>query len=87
MKLISKEKAIEKGLPRYFTGIPCKKNHIAEIKVCDNKCFECAKLYDREYTPIGKVIYGLEALKKIKSASKSEYVLRPDFINYFNLLD
>ena len=49
MKLISKEKAIEKGLPRYFTGIPCKKNHIAEIKVCDNKCFECAKLYDREY--------------------------------------
>lgn len=49
MKLISREKAIEKELPRYFTGIPCKKNHIAEIRVCDNKCFECAKLYDREY--------------------------------------
>ena len=43
-------------------------------------------LYNGEFTPIGKVIYGLDALKKIKSAAKSEYVLRPDFINYFKLL-
>ena len=43
-------------------------------------------LYKGEFTPIGKVIYGLDALKKIKSAAKSEYVLRPDFINYFKLL-
>tara|TARA_Y100000590_G_scaffold400032_1_gene483772 strand:- start:2373 stop:3017 length:645 start_codon:yes stop_codon:yes gene_type:complete len=43
-------------------------------------------LFNEEYTPVGKVIYGMEALKKIKSADKSEYVLRPDFINYFKLL-
>ena len=43
-------------------------------------------LYNGEFTPIGKVIYGLDVLKKIKSAAKSEYVLRPDFINYFKLL-
>ena len=43
-------------------------------------------LYNGEFSPIGKVIYGLDALKKIKSAAKSEYVLRPDFINYFKLL-
>ena len=43
-------------------------------------------LYNGEFTPVGKVIYGLDALKKIKSAAKSEYVLRPDFINYFKLL-
>jgi len=43
-------------------------------------------LYNGEFTPVGKVIYGLDALKKIKSATKSEYVLRPDFINYFKLL-
>ena len=43
-------------------------------------------LYNGEFTPIGKVIYGLDSLKKIKSAAKSEYVLRPDFINYFKLL-
>ena len=44
-------------------------------------------LYQREYTPIGKVIYGLDALKKIKAGNKVQYVLRPDFINYFKLLE
>ena len=44
-------------------------------------------LYNGEFTPIGKVIYGLDSLKKIKSAAKSEYVLRPDFINNFKLLE
>ncbi len=44
-------------------------------------------LFNGEFTPIGKVIYGMKALKKIKSADKSEYVLRPDFINNFKLLE
>ena len=44
-------------------------------------------LYAEEYTPIGKVIYGLDALKKIKTGIKVEYVLRPDFINSFKLLN
>ena len=44
-------------------------------------------LYAGEYTPIGKVIYGLDALKKIKVGGKVQYVLRPDFINYFKLLE
>ena len=44
-------------------------------------------LYVGEYTPIGKVTYGLDALKKIKAGDKVEYVLRPDFINSFNLLN
>ena len=44
-------------------------------------------LYVGEYTPVGKVIYGLDALKKIKSGDKVEYVLRPDFINFFKLLN
>jgi len=43
-------------------------------------------LYETEYTPIGKVIYGLEALKKIKYLDKSQYVLRPDFINSLRML-
>ena len=43
-------------------------------------------LYETEYTPIGKVIYGLEALKKIKYLDKSEYVLRPDYINTLRML-
>ena len=42
-------------------------------------------LYEGEYTPIGKVIYGIEVLEKIKYLDKSEYVLRPDFINTLKL--
>ena len=40
-----------------------------------------------EYTPIGKVIYGLDALTKIKSSDKTEYVLRPDFLSDLKLLE
>ena len=43
-------------------------------------------LYETEYTPIGKVIYGLKTLEKIKYSDKSQYVLRPDFINSLRML-
>ena len=43
-------------------------------------------LFEGEYTPVGKVLYGLEVLKKIKSQRNSEYILRPDFINSFKML-
>ena len=43
-------------------------------------------VYETEYTPIGKGIYGLEALEKIKYLDKSQYVLRPDFINTLRML-
>ena len=46
-----------------------------------------APLFEGEYTPVGKVIYGLEVLKKIKYSDKGEYVLRPDFINFFKMLN
>jgi peptidyl-prolyl cis-trans isomerase A (cyclophilin A)/peptidyl-prolyl cis-trans isomerase B (cyclophilin B) len=44
-------------------------------------------LFEGEYTPVGKVLYGLEVLKKIKHLSNSEYVLRPDFINTFKMMN
>ena len=42
-------------------------------------------LFEGEYTPIGKVIYGIKVLEKIKYSRRSEYVLRPDFINTVRL--
>ena len=42
-------------------------------------------LFEGEYTPVGKVLYGLEVLKKIKHQNNSEYILRPDFINFFRM--
>ena len=44
-------------------------------------------LFAGEYTPVGKVLYGLEVLKKIKYQRHSEYILRPDFINSFRVLN
>ena len=44
-------------------------------------------LYEGEYTPLGKVIYGLEILKKIKYLDNYEYILRPDFINTFRMIN
>ena len=38
-------------------------------------------LFEGEFTPIGKVIYGIKVLEKIRYSHRSEYVLRPDFIN------
>ena len=43
-------------------------------------------LYQGEYTPVGKVIFGLDALKKIKVGNNTDYVLRPDYIKEFQLL-
>ena len=44
-------------------------------------------IYKGEYTPLGKVILGLDSLKKIKTGNKSNYVLRPDFIITLKLID
>ena len=44
-----------------------------------------APLFKGEYSPVGKVIYCLEVLKKIKFDEIVEYVLRPDFINSFRM--
>ena len=42
-------------------------------------------LFESDYTPIGKVIYGIKVLEKIRYSHRSEYVLRPDFINTVRL--
>ena len=44
-------------------------------------------IYNGEYTPLGKVILGLDSLKKIKTGNKSNYVLRPDFIKSLKFID
>ena len=49
--------------------------------------FKDIPLYQGEYTPIGKVVFGLDALKKIKIGNKTDYVLRPDYIKEFQLLE
>ena len=45
-----------------------------------------APLFEGEYSPVGKVKYGLDVLTKIKFDNKTEYILRPDFIKTFRML-
>ena len=44
-------------------------------------------IYQGEYTPLGKVISGLDILTKIKTNDKTVYVLRPDHIKTFRMLN
>jgi len=44
-------------------------------------------IYQGEYTPLGKVIRGLDILTKIKTGDKAIYVLRPDYIKTFRMLN
>jgi len=44
-------------------------------------------LFEGEYTPVGKVLYGLEVLEKVKFVPKFHIVPRPDFINTFKMVD
>ena len=44
-------------------------------------------LFEGEYTPIGRVLYGMEVLEKVKFMPKFHIVPRPDFINSFKMLD
>ena len=44
-------------------------------------------LFEGEYTPIGKVLYGIEVLEKVKFVPKFHIVPRPDFINSLKMLN
>ena len=44
-------------------------------------------IYQGGYTPVGRVVYGLDILTKIKTGNKAIYVLRPDYIKTFKLLN
>jgi len=44
-------------------------------------------LFKGEYTPIGKVLYGIEVLEKVKFMHKFHIVPRPDFINSLEMLN
>jgi hypothetical protein len=47
--IIERIDAKEKGFIRYFTGKPCKNNHVAERFVSDGKCIECNRIKMQKY--------------------------------------
>lgn len=48
MDIVTREEAKQRGLTRYFTGEICKHGHIAERRVHNRECCQCAKDYDKK---------------------------------------
>ena len=46
-KIISRKFAIENGLKRYFSGVPCLRGHISERFVTSGLCVECNKFHGK----------------------------------------
>lgn len=42
-ELITKKEALDSGLLRYFTGVPCKHGHTSQRYVVNSACCECVK--------------------------------------------
>lgn len=53
-KIISLEDAKEKGLNRYFTGLPCEHGHISERLVINGSCHACVRIRQKKLDLEGK---------------------------------
>ena len=54
MELISRQNAKDQGVTRYFTGLLCKNNHIAERYVSTYQCYDCVTSSRPTYVPVAK---------------------------------
>ena len=61
--VISRAEAKRQGLPRYFTGKPCKHGHISERATHNGLCLECKREQARES-------YAADPEKKIASVDR-----------------
>ena len=48
MEIISRKEAKEKGLTRYFTGIPCAAGHLSERLTSDGHCITCSRINQKK---------------------------------------
>jgi hypothetical protein len=48
MDLITRQDALAQGLKRYYTGVPCKRGHVAEKYTSKGSCVECVSAYKQE---------------------------------------
>jgi hypothetical protein len=49
MEKISRETAVQLGLKRYFTGVPCSRGHISERYAKCSTCVACHRLAMEKY--------------------------------------
>ena len=44
MTPLTRKRALQLGATRYFTGLPCRRGHIAQRSVASRQCLVCAEL-------------------------------------------
>lgn len=49
---MSRKEAIARGERYYFTGVPCKNNHIAKRSVTNSTCYECQQEQSKQFRTI-----------------------------------
>lgn len=75
MNIISAKQAKVLGLLKYFTGKPCKRNHIAERNVSNRQCYECSKDISKTWVNANKQQYR-EIQKKFYHNNKDKIAIK-----------
>jgi len=85
-EIISRKEAKEEGLDYYFTGKPCKNNHILLRRVVGKKCVRCIKEYQKRFRDDNKHYfqeYRKENNEHIREYAKEYRRRNRDYINSY----
>ena len=74
MIVISRREAKQQGLPRYFTGNPCKHGHISERQTSKGECIRCKQIWQSNNSDTRKAWHeaNRERLRKKRNKNKEE---------------
>src|ERR1035437_2730900 len=75
MKILTRKEAIKLNLKRYFTGVPCKRNHITEKYTKNGTCLDCIKIFREKDTVKEKIT---KMRKKHNDIAKQKRKLNPE---------
>ena len=86
MDIITRNEAKERGLTRFFTGIPCKHGHVCERHTKSGTCIECGNVRSATWnkqTGYGKEYRSANA-HQVADTNKSWRRRNPDKIRQYN---
>lgn len=72
----TRAEALALGVKRYFTGLPCKRGHVASRQVSSSDCYECSRL--REASPERKERRRQYEAKPEAKERKRRYRAKPE---------
>ena len=72
-KIISRKKALSKGLKRYFTGSACKYGHVDKRIVSNYNCCSCNKIIRKKYEALSK---GRVVINRYQKSEKGKISIR-----------